>query len=181
VPPTDGTVVTGAGGTAPSRDSHRQKQQNNMLLLNAMHTTAAHTRSTFAAAAAAVELAVVEAESDKDGEGAAMHAAETPTSSSATTPGGPLKVTTSIATLGATPTPATTQKMVPGGGKKKRKRELPLSFMVYTLTLIFSRRINGSITHLILQFVRIGFSVSNLVINLNAVRDRSEVEDRRRG
>ncbi|KAI0762677.1 MED6 mediator sub complex component-domain-containing protein, partial [Fomes fomentarius] len=100
--------LPGARGlSAASSDAKRQ--QNNMLFLNAMRTTAVHARESFQLPALAPEEIVPETP------------AATVTRSSATPAPGPGGLATRASSIAPTPQEAT--KGPPGGGKKKKKRK----------------------------------------------------------
>ena len=92
--------------TAASNDTKRQ--QNNMLLLNAMRTTAVHARESFQLPAALSEETVPETPATAT----AGRSSVTP----APAPGGIATRAPSIA-----PTPQESTRGLPGGGKKKKK------------------------------------------------------------
>lgn len=100
--------LPGARGlSAASSDAKRQ--QNNMLFLNAMRTTAVHARESFQLPTLAPEEIVPETP------------AATVTRSSATPAPGPGGLATRASSIAPTPQEAT--KGPPGGGKKKKKRK----------------------------------------------------------
>uniref|UniRef100_A0A0W0FXZ7 Mediator of RNA polymerase II transcription subunit 6 n=1 Tax=Moniliophthora roreri TaxID=221103 RepID=A0A0W0FXZ7_MONRR len=97
--------ATNASGT-------QKKQQNNMLLMNAMRATAAHSKSALSSSALARSAESVPMDTS----------AIAATNRSSSTPG----PAASVASRGTTPKPPfeSSSKVVPGAGKKKRKRTI---------------------------------------------------------
>lgn len=114
----------------PKAIPERQKQQNNMLLLNAMRTTAAHSSVSFTAA----QQALASSESAT----LATSAADTPATHSQkdATPAPPSTRRPTPKRIGSDPALADTAETVappqpikglPGQGKKKRKSEITVT------------------------------------------------------
>jgi mediator of RNA polymerase II transcription subunit 6 len=121
-----------ADGELPSRDDQRdttpssakrkvgsilnvsKKQQNSMLLLNAMKTTSIHSNTSFSFRALEIGIDNASAETLRAGSGGRSSITPVPAATRGETPKG----------VASPPTPQEPAAKAPaGGGKKKRKRE----------------------------------------------------------
>lgn len=94
-----------------------KKQQNNMLLLNAMKTTAIHSNTSFSSRALEIGIDSVLTEALRADSGGRSSTTPVPAATRGGTPKG----------VANTPTPQEPAAKAPtGGGKKKRKREQPV-------------------------------------------------------
>jgi len=130
----DTSKKRGADDELPSRDDQRdtptpsakrklgsvlnvsKKQQNNMLLLNAMKTTAIHSNTSFSSHALETGTESTLTETAHSSSGIRSSTTPVPSATRGGTPKGVVSA----------PTPQESVKAPAGGGKKKRKREQTL-------------------------------------------------------